>query len=112
VYIEKIVRSFSRYNKYTHGSALRLKASEILSLVVRANALDRDSRIDVLQELGLRIEELKVQVRVCKELRVFHNFNSFTIAINHVLSLAKQNEGWMRSLRTGEKRPESPSPSV
>jgi len=36
VYFEKIVRNFSRYNKYTHGTALRDLAREILMLIVRA----------------------------------------------------------------------------
>ena len=109
VYFEKIVRNFSRYNKYTHGTALREKAAEILSLVVRANSSPREARLEVLEELGLKIEELKVRIRVCKEVRAFHNFNSFRTSINHVLSLAKQNAGWMRSLRSDGKRPESSS---
>ena len=107
VYLEKIVRNFSRYDKYTHGTALRQKASEIVSLVVLANATPRETRLQVLRELALRIEEMKVLVRVCKELKAFHNFNSFVTLINHVVSLAMQNEGWMRSLQAGGKRPES-----
>ncbi len=37
VYFEKIVKNFSRYNKYTHGTALREISREILMLIVRAN---------------------------------------------------------------------------
>ena len=109
IYIEKIVRNFSRYNKYTHGTALREGAAEILSLIVRANSVLRGERLPVLRELAVRIEELKVRMRVCKEVQAFHNFNSFHTGVNHVISLAKQNEGWMRSLPHEKKRPESPS---
>ena len=37
VYFEKVVSRFSRYNKYTHGSALRDITREIVMFIVRAN---------------------------------------------------------------------------
>ena len=37
IYFEKIVRSFSRYHKYTLGSELRDKSREIVGLIIRAN---------------------------------------------------------------------------
>ena len=37
VYFEKIVSNFSRYNKYTHGKALREVARGIVILIVKAN---------------------------------------------------------------------------
>jgi hypothetical protein len=36
-YFDKIVRNFSRYNKYTYGSDLRNLSREILKLIIRAN---------------------------------------------------------------------------
>lgn len=37
IYFEGIVRHFSRYHKYTHGTALRNLTRETLMLIVRAN---------------------------------------------------------------------------
>ncbi len=37
VYFEKIVRNFSRYNKYTLGSELREKSRQIVELIIKAN---------------------------------------------------------------------------
>jgi len=105
VYFEKIVKNFSRYNKYTHGKALREIAREILMLIVRAN--NTYNKRPVLEEVRIKLEELKVTVRVCKEIQAFPNFNSFETAINMVVEIAKQNEGWMRSLSGKRKRPES-----
>jgi len=105
VYFEKIVKNFSRYNKYTHGKALREIAREILLLIVRAN--NTYNKRPVLEEVRIKLEELKVTVRVCKEVQAFPNFNSFETAINLVVEIAKQNEGWMRSLSGKMKRPES-----
>ena len=105
VYFEKIVKNFSRYNKYTHGKALRELAREILMLIVRAN--NAYNKRPVLEEVRIKLEELKVTVRVCKEIQAFPNFNSFETAINLAVQIAKQNEGWMRSLSGKRKRPES-----
>lgn len=105
VYFEKIVKNFSRYNKYTHGKALREIAREILMLIVRAN--NTYNKRPVLEEVRIKTEELKVTVRVCKEVQAFPSFNSFETAINLVVEIAKQNEGWMRSLSGKRKRPDS-----
>ena len=105
VYFEKIVKNFSRYNKYTHGKALRKIAREVLMLIVRAN--NTQNKRPVLEEVRIKLEELKVTVRVCKEVQAFPNFNSFETAINLVVEIAKQNEGWMKSLSGKRKRPDS-----
>ena len=39
IYFEKIVKNFSRYNKYTLGADLRNKSREIACQVMRANAM-------------------------------------------------------------------------
>jgi len=41
------------------------------------------------------LEELKVIIRLCKELQVFPNFNSFQYSINEVVNISRQNEGWL-----------------
>ena len=74
VYLEKVVAGFSRYNKYTHGAALRDTAREVVMLIVRAN--NSTDKISVLEELRIKLEELKVAVRVCKEIKTFPNLNS------------------------------------
>ncbi|OGL45382.1 MAG: hypothetical protein A2161_06295 [Candidatus Schekmanbacteria bacterium RBG_13_48_7] len=96
LYFEKIVSKFSRYNKYTHGSELRNLSREIVMLIVRANNLK--IKKPILEEIRIKLEELKVVIRVCKEIQAFNNFNSFQTSINNVIEIARQNEGWMKSL--------------
>ena len=92
-YFDKIVRNFSRYNKYTYGSDLRNLSREILKLIIRANnAVDK---VPHLLEVREKLEELKVIIRLCKELQVFPNFNSFQYSINEVVNISRQNEGWL-----------------
>ena len=99
IYFEKIVRNFSRYHKYTLGSELREKGREIVELIIKANSTK--DRLPVLLELRGRLEGLKVLIRICKEVKAFHNFNSFVYSSNLVVDLSRQNEGWIKGQRKG-----------
>ena len=59
VHIEKIVRNFSRYHKYTLGSDLRKRSRIILDKIVQANS-DRENRQARLLELRQELESFKV----------------------------------------------------
>ncbi len=109
LYFEKIVAHFSRYNKYTHGTTLRNLARDVIMIIVRAN--NSVEKLPHLEQLRLKLEELKVEIRICKELCAFANFNSFEASINQVIDISKQNEGWIRSLSI-RKRPESPTDAL
>jgi hypothetical protein len=91
VYFEKIVRNFSRYNKYTLGSDLRAVSRDILRLIIKANS--SREKLPVLYELRERLEELKVLIRIAKEAQAFKGFKSFQHAIEGTVSVSKQNEG-------------------
>lgn len=54
VYFEKIVRNFSRYNKYTLGSELWEKSRQIVELIIKANSTKE--RLPLLLELRERLE--------------------------------------------------------
>jgi hypothetical protein len=95
IYIETIVRSFSRYHKYTVGSDLRNLSKRILVLVARANS--KDERSVSLKEAIERIEELKILIRVCKEIKAFSSFKSFEHTTRLAIDVARQCEGWYRS---------------
>ncbi|MCR4322338.1 MAG: four helix bundle protein [Candidatus Brocadiaceae bacterium] len=94
IYFEEIVRHFSCYQKYTLGSELREKSREIVGLIIKANSTRE--RLPLLLELRDRLEGLKVLVRICKEVKAFHNFNSYEHAFTLLIELSRQNEGWMR----------------
>ncbi len=79
VYFEKIVRNFSRYNKYTLGSELRKKSREIVALIIKANSARE--KLPLLHELRVRLEEHKVLIRISKEAQAFKCITSFQHAI-------------------------------
>ncbi len=104
LYCEKIVRGFSRYHKYTLGTELRQGSRQVIRLIRQANSTRE--RAQVLLQLRSKLEDLKLTIRLCKDLQAFANFNSFQFAINEVVDISRQNEGWLRAAKkSGE--PES-----
>ncbi len=67
IYLEKIVRNFSRYHKYTLGSEFREKSREIVGLIIKANS--KPEKLPLLLELRETLEGLLVLLRICKEVQ-------------------------------------------
>ena len=95
VLFEMIVAGFSRYHKYTLGAELRNKSRQVVSAVIRANS--SREKLPRLLELRDHLEELLVIVRLCKEVRAFKSFASFQFVVEELISVSRQNEGWIRS---------------
>ena len=102
VHIEKIVRNFSRYHKYTLGSDLRKRSRIILDKIVQANS-DRENREARLLELRQELESFKVITRLCHDSLAFPNTRSYLHVAKRITNLAKQNEGWIRQTSSKEK---------
>ena len=97
IYVENIVRGFSRYHKYTLGTDLRNLSREVVRLIIRANS--EKERLATLSTLRETLEAIKVTLRICKEVKAFKNFAAFQRAIEEVISLCRQNEGWIKSIQ-------------
>jgi len=95
LYLEQVVHGFARYQKYTLGADLRDGARRVLKLIVRANA--RREKASVLLEVREELEQLKVVLRLCHDVKAFASFKSFEHASAQVVAIARQNEGWLRS---------------
>ena len=95
VYVENAVRGFSRYHKYSIGADLRNLSRRVVTLIISANS--REDKLMALMTLRDTIEELKIVIRICKEVKAFRNFSSFQYAAESVVSLGRQTEGWIKS---------------
>ncbi len=96
LYFEKVVKNFSRYHKYTLGTELRQNSRMIVGYIIQAN--NTRNKMPVLLELRQLLEQIKLCLRLCREVKAFNNFNSFQVAINYVIDIIRQNEGWIKSL--------------
>ena len=102
VHIEKIVRHFSRYHKYTLGTDLRNKSRGILEKIIEANNA-RDDRVAHLLELRQELESFKVLARLCHESGAFASTRSYLHVAERITNIARQNEGWLKKTR-GQSR--------
>lgn len=94
MYIEQIVRKFSRYNKYTIGSDLRNKSRHIACQIMRVNSM-KEKRKEI-EELIALAEEMKLLLRIGKETRAFLNFNSYSYSSAIVAQISRQAMGWKK----------------
>jgi hypothetical protein len=103
VHIEKIVRHFSRYHKYSLGTELRESSRRILERIIEAN--NSDERESILLQLRADLEKFKVLARLCHESGGFASTRSYLYVSEQVVNLAKQNEGWLRQTSDGSRSP-------
>ena len=103
VYFNTIVRHFDKHCKYTIGADLCNLSRRILILVARANA--KQDRIIKLQEAIELLEELKILIHVCKEIKAFRSSNTFEFSIRKTIEVAKQCEGWLKSQSSSNNKP-------
>ena len=75
VYMENVVRNFSRYHKYTVGTDMRDLSKNLVTLVIKANS--RKDKRKLLTELRDKSEEIKVSIIIGKEIKVFRSFKQF-----------------------------------
>lgn len=86
LYFDDIVRSFSRYHKYEIGKELRELSRDVVRLIRRAN--DATDKAPILLQNRERLEDLKLAIRLCKDLKAFANFNSYQTKVK--LDLARE----------------------
>ena len=95
IYFEKIIRHFDRHHKYVIGADLRRLSIKAAMLVIKAN--DIKNKLPLLLKLKETIEEIKILIKICKEVKAFNNFKSFEISIKLLDSMIKQCAGWIKS---------------
>lgn len=102
VHIEKIVRNFSRYHKYTMGTELRDRSRGIVERIIKAN--NAQDKGPLLLELREELEALKVMGRLCHESGGFSSTRSYLHVSKQVVEISRQAEGWLNYTRRGKKK--------
>ena len=103
VYLDVVVRNFSRYHKYTTGQDLRNLSRDIIKLIIRANSTVYKTA--PLSDLVENCEMLKTMLFYAKETKAFQNFNSFKHAADLAVALCKQSEGWLQNSKKSQNHP-------
>jgi hypothetical protein len=107
VQLEQSVRCFPRYHKYTLGSEIRGQAMNCMRLIQRAMH-DKARQKEYVRSLVFAVDDLKLQLRLAKELNAFRDFGQFERAAQGSVKVGKQAGGWLK--RTLNQTSLSPSP--
>jgi len=67
-------------------------------LIVRAWN-DKGQRERQVARLVVAIDDLKIQIQLAKELRVFRHFREFQAIVELVVAVGKQSGGWRRRVQ-------------
>jgi len=102
VKLDSIVHGFSRYHKYSIGMKLRDESLLLVNLIMQANV--KETRAQKTSELCQHVEQMKFLCNAAKEVQAWKSFKQFIQVMEQVVSIARQAEGWRRSLSF--KRPE------
>jgi hypothetical protein len=63
----------------------------------------RSLKLTALLTLRDMIEELKVVIRICKEIKAFRGFTAFQTAAEAAVDLGRQSEGWIKSVKQNKR---------
>lgn len=96
VHFENVVAGFSRYHKYTLGTELRNASRLVVEQVIRANSARE--RLPELIRLRDGLERVLVLLRLAKEVKAFKSFQAYQHAAELVVTISRQNEGWIKSV--------------
>ena len=107
VHFERVVVGFSRYHKYSLGTEQRQKRRGIVAQIIRPNG-ERD-QAPPLRALRGQFDELVVLMRLPKEVQAFESSAAYQSTMEHVASVCRPNEGWLKSV-AGE--PDAPRPEA
>lgn len=93
VYMETIVKTFQRYERYTIGEDLRNYAKKLLFAVHKANV--SEDKKPKLIELRDCCEEIKMLLQLSKELQAFRSFKQFEHSSKLIVLVCKQSQAWL-----------------
>jgi len=93
--LERAVRGFARYHKYTLGSDIRTQAMTVVRNCHRAWR-DRARQEHWKSELAWSIDELKLSLQIGSQIHAFKSFSQFESLIRTAEELGRCAGGWKR----------------
>ena len=100
--VEAEVKAFSRFHKYQVGARLRDAALECVRLVALAQR--REGRLAAVTSLCEKVDELQLYVNVGREVKAFGSIQKAISVMEKVVVLARQAEGWRKSVAASAPR--------
>lgn len=89
---------FPKKDKYVLGAKCEQYIINILELLLRANSLPKEKKLEVIESANTKFDLLKVFIRLTKELKIIDNKKYLTLQ-SSIQEIGKMFGGWIKSLK-------------
>ena len=91
----KETHNFSREHKFTIGQKIKDINLELLDWIIIANS--KKDKQSALQEVNLRVEKLRIYVRLCFDLKII-GIEKYEVLSKYIDEIGRMIGGWMKSV--------------
>ena len=87
---------FPKGKRYTLGQKIDQILLEIIELIITAGYLAREQKLPVLKKIGIKLDVIKILLRLSNEIKCLDN-NKYQQIISNVLEVGKMLGGWIKA---------------
>ena len=89
---------FPKSKRYSLGQKVDELSLNIIELVITAGYLPREQKLPVLQKVSIKIDLLKILLRLAWETKCLDN-NKYQQLVSQLLEIGKMLGGWIKTVK-------------
>jgi len=90
------VASFPKKDRYALGQRVENSLLDFMESVILASQLSKTEKLPILQKASIKLDVLKVFIRLCKDLKVLDN-KKYLILESQVQEIGRMLGGWIKA---------------
>jgi hypothetical protein len=90
------VASFPKKDRYTLGQRVENSLLDFMESVILASQLPKTDKLPVLQKASIKLDVLKVFIRLCKDLKILDN-KKYLILESQIQEIGRMLGGWIKA---------------
>src|SRR3990167_1375118 len=94
--LSQFLTVFPKAKRYTLGQKIDQTSLDIVELTITAGYLPREQKLPLLQKISVKLDLLKILLRLSSETRCLDN-NKYQTLISQILEIGKMLGGWLKT---------------
>ncbi len=90
--------TFPKSKRYTLGQKTDQITLDIIELTITAGYLPREQKLPVLQKISIKLDLLKILLRIAWETKNFNN-NRYQLLTSQLIEIGKMLGGWIKTVK-------------
>ena len=96
--LSQLLLSFPKSKRYTLGQRIDQISLATIELVITAGYTPREQKLALLQKTSIKIDLLKILLRLSLETKCIDN-KKYQLIANHLVEIGKMVGGWIKSVK-------------